>query len=63
MRSDKSRRRFVFLCVAPATILFFHAMREQNLRIFSRPELLLFALVLLGAAVGGYGLATGAITL
>ena len=23
MRSDKSRKRFVFLCVAPATILFF----------------------------------------
>ena len=51
------------LLYLPATILFFHAMREQNLRIFSRPELLLFALVLLGAAVGGYGLATGAITL
>ncbi len=24
MKSDKSRKRFVFLCVAPATILFFH---------------------------------------
>ena len=23
MRSDRSRKRFVFLCVAPATILFF----------------------------------------
>ena len=23
MKSDKSRKRFVFLCVAPATILFF----------------------------------------
>ena len=34
MRSDKSRRRFVFLCVAPATILFFLFMILPTLNVF-----------------------------
>ncbi|CAN7291375.1 basic amino acid/polyamine antiporter [Phenylobacterium sp. LjRoot164] len=51
------------LLYLPATILFFHAMREQKMRVFNRGELLLFGLVGIGAAVGAYGLSTGAITL
>ena len=34
MRSDKSRGRFVFLCVAPATILFFLFMILPTLNVF-----------------------------
>ena len=34
MRSDKSPRRFVFLCVAPATILFFLFMILPTLNVF-----------------------------
>ena len=34
MRSDKNRRRFVFLCVAPATILFFLFMILPTLNVF-----------------------------
>ncbi len=34
MRTDKSRRRFVFLCVAPATILFFLFMILPTLNVF-----------------------------
>ena len=34
MRSDKSRKRFVFLCVAPATILFFIFMILPTLNVF-----------------------------
>ncbi|KQW71726.1 arginine-ornithine antiporter [Phenylobacterium sp. Root77] len=51
------------LLYLPATILFFHAMREQKIQVFSRIELLLFGLVIVGAVAGGFGLATGAITL
>ncbi|MBA4013871.1 MAG: arginine-ornithine antiporter [Phenylobacterium sp.] len=51
------------LLYLPATILFFHAMREQKLKVFSQRELLLFGLVIVSAAVGAYGLSTGAITL
>ena len=34
MRSDRSRKRFVFLCVAPATILFFIFMIVPTLNVF-----------------------------
>ena len=34
MKSDKSRKRFVFLCVAPATILFFIFMILPTLNVF-----------------------------
>ena len=34
MRTDKSRKRFVFLCVAPATILFFLFMILPTLNVF-----------------------------
>ena len=34
MKSDKSRKRFVFLCVAPATILFFIFMVLPTLNVF-----------------------------
>ena len=34
MKSDKSRKRFVFLCVAPATILFFLFMILPTLNVF-----------------------------
>ena len=34
MRTDKSRKRFVFLCVAPATILFFIFMILPTLNVF-----------------------------
>jgi len=34
MRSDRSRKRFVFLCVAPATILFFIFMILPTLNVF-----------------------------
>ena len=33
MKSDKSRKRFVFLCVAPATILFFIFMILPTLNV------------------------------
>jgi arginine:ornithine antiporter/lysine permease len=51
------------LLYLPATILFFHAMREQKMRVFSRVELALFGVVCIGAAAGAYGLSSGAITL
>jgi arginine:ornithine antiporter / lysine permease len=47
---------------APGTILYFWARREQNARVFNPVELGIFIVVLIGAAVGVYGLATGAIT-
>ena len=34
MRSDRSRKWFVFLCVAPATILFFIFMILPTLNVF-----------------------------
>ncbi len=47
---------------APGTILYFWARREQNARMFTTVELAIFAVVLIGAAIGVYGLATGLIT-
>ena len=47
---------------APGTILYFWARREQNARMFTSVELAIFAVVLIGAAIGVIGLATGLIT-
>ena len=47
---------------APGTILYFWARREQNARLFTPVELVIFAVMLIGAAIGVYGLATGLIT-
>jgi arginine:ornithine antiporter/lysine permease len=51
------------LLYLPATALFVMAMREQKKRVFSRAELALLGLVVVGAVVGVCGLATGAITI
>jgi arginine:ornithine antiporter/lysine permease len=46
----------------PSTILYFWARREQNLRLFTQVELIIFAVTLIGGAIGLYGLVTGLIT-
>jgi len=48
--------------LVPGTILYFWARREQNARLFAPAELAIFAVTLVAAAIGGYGLATGRIT-
>ena len=48
--------------LAPGTILYLWARREQRARMFSGREWLILAIVLLGAALGVYGLVTGIIT-
>ena len=52
----------VTVLLAPGTILYFWARREQNARLFTPVELGIFAVTLIGAAIGVYGLATGLIT-
>jgi len=52
----------VTVLFAPGTILYFWARREQNARLFTPVELIVFAVTLVGAAIGVYGLATGLIT-
>ncbi len=54
----------ILTCVlfAPGTILYFWARREQNARLFTGMELAVFAVLIVGAAIGVYGLATGLIT-
>jgi arginine:ornithine antiporter/lysine permease len=52
----------VTVLFAPGTILYFWARREQNARLFTPVELIFFAVTLVGAAIGVYGLATGLIT-
>ena len=52
----------VTVLFAPGTVLYFWARREQKARLFTSVELAIFAVVLVGAAVGVYGLATGLIT-
>lgn len=46
---------------APATVLFAMARREQGRRVFSRGELVVFALTVVAGVVGAVALATGAI--
>ena len=52
----------VTVLLAPGTILYFWSRREQNLRVFTRAELILFLIVLAGAVAGLAGLLTGRIT-
>ena len=57
--------KFVLLVTvlfAPGTILYVWARREQNARLFTPVELAIFVVVLIGAAIGIYGLVTGLIT-
>jgi arginine:ornithine antiporter/lysine permease len=49
------------LLYAPAAALYFKARRERNLRVFSPPELVLFAIIVVGAVAAVVSLATGAI--
>jgi arginine:ornithine antiporter/lysine permease len=58
--------KFVLLsCIlfAPGSILYIMARREQNLQMFTKPELVVFVAVVLGAVIGIYALATGAIAI
>ena len=58
--------KFVLLSAiifAPGTLLFIVARREQGRTIFTNAELAVFAIVLIGAAYGIFGLATGAISI
>ena len=51
------------LLYLPSTVLFVQAMREQKLQVFTRVELMVLAVVALGALIGVYGLATGTIAI
>ncbi len=52
----------VTVLLAPGTLLYVWARREQNARLFTPVELGIFAVTLIAAAIGVYGLATGLIT-
>ncbi len=52
----------VAVLFVPGTILYFWARREQNARIFTPAELIVFAVTLIAGGVGAYGLLTGTIT-
>ncbi|HMQ24380.1 MAG TPA: basic amino acid/polyamine antiporter [Acidimicrobiales bacterium] len=52
-----------FIVYAPGTILFVMARREQGRTLFSRPELVILAVSVLGALAGVVALVTGAITI
>jgi arginine:ornithine antiporter/lysine permease len=52
-----------FIIYAPATILFVMARREQQRRVFTGPELIVFAVAIVGAVVGVVALAAGWITI
>lgn len=47
----------------PGTVLYIWAKREQNKQLFTAVEWVIFAVALIGAAVGIHGLATGYITI
>ena len=47
----------------PGTVLYIWAKREQNKQLFTAVEWAIFAVALIGAAVGIHGLATGYITI
>ena len=51
------------LLYAPGTILFVLARREQGTIVFTRLEWALFAIVIIAAAFGLYGLAVGTISI
>ena len=46
---------------APGRLLYIWARREQNAKVFKTLDMVIFAVVILGALVGVYGLATGLI--
>ena len=48
---------------APGTALYFWARREQNKRVFTAVEWVIFAVAVIGAVIGIHGLATGYITI
>jgi arginine:ornithine antiporter/lysine permease len=52
----------VAVLFVPGTILYFWARREQNARIFTPAEVIVFAVTLIAGGVGAYGLLTGIIT-
>jgi arginine:ornithine antiporter / lysine permease len=55
---------FLFLsCIllAPATLLYFLARREQKAKVFTTPGLIVFLIVLIFAAIGLVLLATGVV--
>jgi len=52
-----------FILLAPGTILFVMARREQGKRLFSPGELVIFAISVVGAIAGIVALATGAIAI
>lgn len=57
--------KFVILLavlLAPGTVLYLWARKEQNLAYFKSRELIILAVILIGAVVGIAGLATGTIT-
>ncbi len=52
----------VAVLYAPGTLLYLWSRREQNARVFTSAELLIFAVVAIGALIGIVGLLTGRIT-
>jgi arginine:ornithine antiporter/lysine permease len=52
-----------FIIYAPGTVLFVMTRREQGRRVFSRGELVVLAIVAMGAIAGIVALATGAISI
>ena len=52
----------VTVLLAPGTILYVSARREQNARLFTSMELSIFVVTLVAAGIGVYGLATGLIS-
>jgi arginine:ornithine antiporter/lysine permease len=52
----------VAVLYVPSTILYFWARREQNARLFTSVELIIFAVTLIAGLIGLAGLVTGVIT-
>lgn len=51
------------ILLAPATLLYGFARREQNARLFTAPGWIIFIIVLIGAVIGVIGLITGFISI
>ena len=63
---DAAGLMFVLLMtviLAPASLLYVKARSEHGRRLFTPAEIGLFALIVVGAVIGGVGLWTGRITL
>ena len=52
----------VAVLYVPSTILYFWARREQNARLFTSVELIIFVVTLIAGLIGFVGLVTGVIT-